>query len=61
MLDSSCGIDSVFSPVEVKSIDSAGAYEEILSMPAYSAQMIVLKKEDKDTAVVSEPVENKTE
>ncbi|MBU1726268.1 MAG: hypothetical protein KJ880_01375 [Candidatus Omnitrophica bacterium] len=43
VVDSSCGADCKFLPVEEKESGSA-VFQEVLSLPAYSVQMIVLKK-----------------
>ncbi|MFH1441594.1 MAG: hypothetical protein ABIH18_06115 [Candidatus Omnitrophota bacterium] len=63
IVDSSCSLDCAFSPVESKQIDCLGPYKETLIMPAYSVQMIILKKEPKGKVVVSDPsnIESKPE
>lgn len=54
IVDSSCVLDCAFTPVESRQIDCSGLYQEKISMPPYSVQMLVFKKLPNDTVIVPE-------
>ncbi len=55
LLDSSCGLECAFSPVETKDITATGLYQETLMLSPYSVQMIIFKLKPKaaEPALVS--------
>ena len=44
VVDSDCSLNCKFAPLEEKEIKGAEPYQEVLTLPAYSVQMIILKK-----------------
>ncbi len=57
VIDSSCGINCAFAPVEQKEIAGVELYQETLTLNPYSVVMIVLKKKPREAeAAQTQPV-----
>ena len=54
VIDSSCGLNCHFKPVEEKEINAADLYQEILSLNPYSVQLVVLQKKPQEQPAVPE-------
>lgn len=50
VIDSASGFDGKFSPAGEKEIGGVEVYQETLSLPAYSVEMLILKKKPKEKA-----------
>ena len=49
IIDSSCVLNCRFVPTEEKEINGSDSYKEILTLPPYSLQLIILKKKPQET------------
>lgn len=60
-VDASCGSNCKFSPVEEKDIQPSDLYQEVVTLPAYSVNLVVLKKKPKQAEAVPREVPNQAQ